>query len=57
MRFGLRRDFFRCAAVWLACREHLLCAETDKDQMWHFLGEMDYQAEMALILKEFKSLL
>ena len=57
MRFGLRRDFFRCAAVWLACREHLLCAETDKDRMWHFLGEMDYQAEMALILKEFKSLL
>jgi hypothetical protein len=45
-------DYFRCAGVWLACRIELLTAQDDDERMWRFLGEMDYQTEMAMILEE-----
>jgi hypothetical protein len=44
-------EFFRLAGVWLACRvEEIDPAEPDP--LWRLLGELDYQAEMGLLLRE-----
>lgn len=45
-------EFFRLAAVWLLCRQACFRANNNRDRMWHFLGEMDYATEMALLLRE-----
>jgi hypothetical protein len=48
-----RTEFFQLAGVWLECRWKELHAPGDK--IWFLLGEMDYEAEMGLLLKEFAS--
>jgi hypothetical protein len=47
-----QREFFKLAGVWLQCRHRNLHSASPKDHMWAFLGEMDYQAEMSLVLSE-----
>jgi hypothetical protein len=50
-----QREFFRLAAVWLACRQDLLAL--DGEPFWRFLGEMDYHAEMGLLVREVRQAL
>lgn len=42
-------EFFSLAGVWLGCRWDEINAPGDK--LWYFLGCMDYQAEMALVVE------
>jgi hypothetical protein len=42
------KEFFRLAAVWLDCRQHELHVPGDK--VWHLLGQLDYGAEMELMV-------
>jgi hypothetical protein len=44
------REFFSLAAVWLSARWAEL--HVDGDKFFHLIGQMDYQAEMSLLLKE-----
>jgi hypothetical protein len=50
------REFFRLAAVWLECRLAELHgagnADYGSDPFHAFMGQMDYQSEMGLLLKE-----
>jgi hypothetical protein len=50
------REFFRLAAIWLECRLAELGrsgnADYGSDPFHAFMGQMDYQAEMDLVLKE-----
>ncbi len=48
----LQREFFSLVAVWLACRFQLIHATTNEERMWRFLGEMDYHAELQLLVQE-----
>jgi hypothetical protein len=47
------REFFKLAAIWLDCRYNALHVE-GIDKVFCFIGEMDYQAEMYLLLEEMK---
>ena len=53
------REYFRLAAVVLNCRLHAVEAARvhDKafDQVYNFLGEMDYSAEMGKVLQEVRA--
>lgn len=51
---GFEQQFFKLAAVWLSCRIENIAATTDKERIWHFLGEMDFHSEMALLCQEEK---
>lgn len=55
----MTREFFQLAAVWLDCRGHLIEIESagrelDQLRLWYFIGEMDYHAEMGLLVAELK---
>lgn len=53
-----QRGYFRCAAVWLACRLEVLSGrrwlhpDQSADLQFALLGEHDYRQEMRLILDE-----
>ena len=46
-------EFFKLAGVWLACRQDLMLR--DGSPFWRFLGEIDYQTEMHLLLDEVRA--
>lgn len=46
-----QREFFNLAGVWLRCRRDSLDPALP-DKVWYFLGEMDYAAEMRLLIAE-----
>jgi hypothetical protein len=52
------KEFFKLAGVWLDCRlaELLAAGGADycSDPFHAFLGQMDYEAEMGLLLREFR---
>lgn len=49
------QEYFSLAANWLNCRYHeLLYSHAPARSWFNFLGEMDYQAEMYLLLQEVK---
>lgn len=50
-------EFFRLAAVWLACRNELLNNGLTGDRwLFAFMGELDYSVEMHFWIEEQKCL-
>lgn len=45
------REFFQLAAVWLSCRLKGM-DPSEPDPMWVLLGELDYHAELELLIRE-----
>lgn len=53
-RIKFEIEFFRLAANFLQCRQHALSGE-DKRPLYTFLGEIDSETEMYLLIEEKKN--
>jgi hypothetical protein len=53
-----RQSYFRCAALWLDCRMHLVALPDlpPSARLFILVGEMDNYAEMSLIVEEMRGM-